>query len=44
VAPLILKNVMLVPRLMKNLVFISMLKDRGYYVIFSKGNVFLQRK
>lgn len=40
-APLILKNVMHVPRLTKNLVPISMLEDKGYDVIFSKGKVFL---
>ena len=33
---------MYVPRLKKNLVFIAMLKDRGYDVIFLKGKVFLQ--
>ena len=42
VAPLTLKNVMHVPRLMKNLVSISMLEDRGYDVIFSKGKAFLR--
>eukprot|EP00253_Pinus_taeda_P023730 PITA_23730 len=40
--PLNLKNVMYVPGLKKNLVFVSMLEDRGYDVIFSKGKVFLQ--
>lgn len=33
---------MYVPRLEKNLVLVSMLEDRGYDVIFSKGNVFLR--
>ena len=42
VAPLTLKNAMHVPRLTKNLVFVAMLKDRGYDVIFSKGKAFLQ--
>eukprot|EP00253_Pinus_taeda_P020075 PITA_20075 len=41
-APLTLKNVMYVPRLNKNMVSISMLEDRGYDVIFSKGKVFLR--
>ena len=40
-APLTLKNFMYVPRLKKNLVSISMLEDRGYIVIFSKGKAFL---
>jgi len=40
-APLTLKNVMYVIRLMKKLVFVSMLKDKGYDVIFSKGKAFL---
>jgi len=33
---------MYVPRLMKNLVSISMLEDGGYDVIFSKGKAFLR--
>ena len=41
-APLTLKNVMHVPRLTKNLVSISMLEDKGYDVIFSKGKAFLR--
>ena len=40
-APLTLKNVMYVPRLKKNLVSISMLEDRDYDVILSKGKAFL---
>ena len=40
--PLTLKNVMYVPRLKKNLVSISMLEDRGYDVVFSKGKAFLR--
>jgi len=36
-----LKDVMYVPGLKKNLVVTSMLEDRGYDVIFSKGNDFL---
>ena len=38
---LTLRYVMYVPGLKKNLVFVSMLEDRGYDVIFSKGKVFL---
>ena len=33
---------MYVPGLKKNLVHVSMLEDRGYDVIFSKGKVFLR--
>ena len=33
---------MYVPGLRKNLAFISMLEDRGYDVIFSKGKEFLR--
>ena len=33
--PLTLKNIMYVPRLKKNLVFVSMLEDRGYDVILN---------
>jgi len=40
--PLILKNVMHVPRLTKKLVSIAMLEDRGYDVSFSKGKAFLR--
>ena len=40
-SPLTLRDVMYVPGLKKNLVFVSMLEDRGYDVIFSKGNAFL---
>eukprot|EP00253_Pinus_taeda_P035655 PITA_35655 len=42
VAPLTLKNVMHVPGLMKDLVSISMLENRGYDVIFSKVKAFFQ--
>lgn len=41
-APLTLKNVMYVLKLKKNLVFVSMLEDRCYDVIFSKGKAFLR--
>lgn len=39
--PLTLKNVMHVPGLMKNFVYVSMLEDRGYDVIFFKGKAFI---
>ena len=42
--PLILKDVMHVPGLEKILVFVAMLEDRGYDVIFSEGKVFLRHK
>ena len=42
--PLTLKYVMYVLGLKKNSVFVSMLEDRGYDVIFSKENVFLHHK
>eukprot|EP00253_Pinus_taeda_P019853 PITA_19853 len=41
-APLTLTDVMYVPRLKKNLVSVTMLEDKGYEVIFSKGKVFLR--
>eukprot|EP00253_Pinus_taeda_P016979 PITA_16979 len=41
-APLTLTNVMYVPKLKKNLVYFSILEDRGYDVIFSKGKTFIQ--
>ena len=40
----ILKDVMYVPRLKKNLVFVAMLEYRGYDVIFSEGKEFLLHK
>ena len=40
-SPLTLRHVMYVLGLKKNLVFVSMFEDKGYYVIFSKGKVFL---
>ena len=33
---------MYVPRQKKNLVSVAMLEDKGYYVVFSKGKVFLR--
>ena len=41
-APLTLKNFICVSGLKKNLVSISVLEDRGYDVIFSKGKEFLR--
>lgn len=42
IAPVTLKNVMHVLGLTKNLVFVAMLEDKGYYVIFSKENTYLR--
>ena len=42
--PFLLKNVMHVPGLKKNLVSVAMLEDRGYDVVFSEGEVFLRHK
>ena len=39
--PFMLKDVMHVPSLKKNLVSIAMLEDRGYDVVFSEGKTFL---
>ena len=39
---LTLTDVKYVPRLKRNLVLITMLEDRGYDVVFSKGKVFLR--
>ena len=41
-SPLTLRDVMYVPGLKKNLVYVAMLEDRGYDVIFSKGKAFLR--
>eukprot|EP00253_Pinus_taeda_P025351 PITA_25351 len=41
-APLTLINVKYVPGLKKNLVSVTMLENKGYDVVFSKGNVFLR--
>ena len=40
--PLRLTNVMFIPGLKQNIVFIALLEDRGYNVIFSKGKAFLR--
>ena len=42
--PFLLKNVMHVPGLKKNLVSVAMLEDRGYDVVFSEGKAFLRHK
>ena len=42
--PLTLKDVMYVSGLKNNLVFVAMLEDHGYGVIFRKGKVFLHHK
>ena len=39
--PFLLKYVMHVPGLKKNLVSVAMLEDRGYDVVFSDGKTFL---
>jgi len=41
-SPLRITDVMYVPGLKKNLVSVMVLEDRGYDVVFSKGNVFLR--
>ena len=41
-APLTLTYVMYVPGLKKNLISVTMLEDKGYDVVFSKGKVFLR--
>jgi len=42
--PFILKEVMHVPRLKKNLISVAMLEDKGYDVFFSEGKAFLHSK
>ena len=44
VKPLILKDAMHVASLKKILVYVAMLEDRGYDVIFSEGKAFLHHK
>ena len=41
-SPLRLKYVMFVPGIKKNLIFVVVLEDRGYDVIFNKGKAFLR--
>ena len=40
--PFILKDVMHVPGLKKNLISVAMLEDKGYDVVFSEGKAFLR--
>ena len=42
--PFILKDVMHVPGLKKNLISVAMLEDKGYYVVFSEAKAFLRSK
>ena len=42
--PFILKELMHVPGLKKNLTLVAMLEDKGYDVVFSKGKAFLHSK
>ena len=42
--PFILKDVMHVPELKKNLISVAMLEDKGYDVVFSEGKAFLRSK
>ena len=42
--PFILKDVMHVPGLKKNLISMAMLEDKGYDVVFSEGKAFLRSK
>ena len=39
--PFLLKDVMHVPNMKKNLVLVTMLEDKGYVVVFSEGKSFL---
>eukprot|EP00253_Pinus_taeda_P022719 PITA_22719 len=42
--PFVLKEVMHVPGLKKNLISVAMLEDKGYDVVFSEGKAFLRSK
>ena len=42
--PFLLKDVMHVPSLKKNLVSVAILEDKGYDVVFSEGKAFLRHK
>jgi len=42
--PFILKEVMHVSGLKKNLISVAMLEDKGYDVVFSEGKAFLRNK
>ena len=41
-APLTLTDVKYVPTLKKNLMYVTILEDKGYDVVFSKGKAFLR--
>ena len=42
--PFVLKEVMHVPRLKKNLISVAILEDKGYGIVFSEGKAFLCSK
>ena len=42
--PFVLKEVMHVPGLKKNLISMKMLEDKGYYLVLSEGKAFLRSK
>ena len=42
--PFVLRDVMHVPGLKKNLISVAMLEDKGYDVVFSEGKAFLRSK
>ncbi|MBD3828844.1 C2HC-type zinc finger protein [Stenotrophomonas sp.] len=42
--PFVLKEVMHVPGLKKNLISVAMLEDKGYDVVFSEGKAFMRSK
>ena len=42
--PFLLKDVMHVPGLKKNLVSVAILEDKGYDIVFSEGKAFLRHK
>eukprot|EP00253_Pinus_taeda_P025393 PITA_25393 len=42
--PFVLKEVMHLPGLKKNLILVAMLEDKGYDVVFSEGKAFLRSK
>ena len=38
-----MRDVLLVPGMTRNLIFVSALEDEGYDVIFSRGQVFIRK-
>ena len=42
--PFVLRDVIHVPGLKKNLISVAMLEDKGYDVVFSEGKAFLHSK